>query len=175
MRCGNRATYNAATVGLLGRIGRAIERKLDGPPQPPPHEWPAEQAWARILEAKQNPEASFRSASRQDPPPSMLDDLINKGTGVAYGFELEVHRPDRPTYTLARRTRVPTKVEGTLFLESHEIPVGAEVPLRVTGPDEEDVELDWDGYLAIPDQRDRAYHLRIKQGYATQRIDPPSG
>jgi len=105
----------------------------------------------------------------------MLDDLIDKTTGFAYGFELEIHRLDRPPYTLARRTRVPTKVEGALFLESHAIPAGAEVPLRVTGPDEEDIELDWDGYLAIPDQRDRAYHLRIEQGYATQRTEPPAG
>ena len=36
---------------------------------------------------------------------------------------------------------------------------------RVTGPAEEDIELDWDGYLAIPDQAARAYHLRIQQGY----------
>jgi hypothetical protein len=103
----------------------------------------------------------------------MLDDLIDKTTGVVYGFRLEVHRPDRPIYELSRRTKVPTKVEGTLFLESQKIPAGAEVPLRVTGPGEEDVELDWDAYLAMPNQRDRAYHLRIEQGYAAQQ--PPGG
>ena len=103
----------------------------------------------------------------------MLDDLIDKTTGVAYGFELEVHRPDRPAYELARRTRVPTKVEGTLFLRAHKIPAGAEVPLRVTGPNEEDIELDWDAYLAIPHQRDRAYHLRLRDSYAASRVEPP--
>jgi hypothetical protein len=29
------------------------------------------------------------------------------------------------------------------------VPRGAEVPLHVTGPGPDDVEIDWDGYLAI--------------------------
>ena len=53
--------------------------------------------------------------------------------------------------------------------KSHDIPAGAEVPLRVTGPAPEDVELDWKAYLAIPHQADRAYHLRLEQALATQR------
>jgi hypothetical protein len=153
-------------MGLLGRIARAVERKLDGPPKPPPHEWPPGQAWARLLRSERNP-GSISGAYRNEPP-SMLDDVIDKASGASYGFELEVHRPDRPPYELARKVRVPTKVEGTLFLGSHKIPAGAEVPLQVTGPDEEDVELDWDAYLAIPHLRDRAYHLRLQEAQAMQ-------
>jgi hypothetical protein len=148
-------------MGLFGRIARSVEHKLDGPPKPPPHEWLPGQAWARLLKSERNP-GSISGASREEAA-SMLDDLIDKTTGAAYGFELEVHRPDRPPYELARKVRVPTKVEGTLFLRSHKIPTGAEVPLRITGPEEEDVELDWDAYLAIPHQRDRAYHLRLDE------------
>lgn len=94
----------------------------------------------------------------------MLDDAIGKARGVRYRFELEVHRPDLAPHEIRREERVPSKVEGRLFLASHKIPAGAEVPLRVTGPAEDDVELDWDGYLAIPEQADRAYHLRIEEG-----------
>jgi len=85
--------------------------------------------------------------------------------------KLEVHRPDQATYSLQREERVPGKVEGTLFLASHKIPAGAEVPLRINGPGKEDIELDWNAYLAIPDQAARAYHLRIQNGYA----NPPPG
>lgn len=151
-------------MGLLGRIARTVERKLDGPPKPPPHEWPAGQAWARLLSSERDP-GSISGAYRNEAP-SMLDDLIDKTTGAAYGFELEVHRPDRPPYELARKVRVPTKVEGILFLRSHKIPAGTEVPLRITGPAAEDVELDWNAYLAIPHQRDRAYHLRLERAQA---------
>jgi hypothetical protein len=92
----------------------------------------------------------------------MLDDLIDRGRGIRYGFRLEVHRPGRPPYEVAREVRVPARVEGTLFLRSHKIPAGAEVPLAVNGSGDDDFELDWDGYLAIPNQADRAYHLRIR-------------
>src|SRR5262245_47765467 len=135
-------------MGLLGRIAKAVERKLDGPPQPPPHEWPPGQAWARILRSERDP-GSISGAYREDAP-SMLDDLIDKATGASYEFELEVHRPDRAAYELTRRTRVPTKVEGRLFLRSNKIPAGAEAPLRITGPGEDDFELDWNAYMAIP-------------------------
>jgi hypothetical protein len=151
-------------MGLLGRLKDTVVHKLDGPPKPPPHEWPPDQAWARLLRAEHNP--GSRSGAYRDEAPSMLDDAIDRTTGVRYGFELEVHRPDRSTYSLMREERVPAKVEGTLFLTSHKIPANAEVPLRVTGPGEEDVELDWNTYLAIPDQAARAYHLRIQNGYA---------
>ena len=49
----------------------------------------------------------------------MLDDLIDKATGVAYGFE-----------------------------------------------------LGWDAYLAIPHQRDRAYHLRLRGRNAEMPASP---
>ncbi|HZO05035.1 MAG TPA: hypothetical protein VFB52_01490 [Solirubrobacterales bacterium] len=154
-------------MGILGRIKDGVVTKLDGPPKPPPHVWPDEQPWARLLSSERNPGAI--GDPNQDGAPSMLDDLIGKAAGVPYGFELEVHRPDRPTYTLARRQRVPSKVEGILFLRSHSIPAGAEVPIRVSGPNPEDIELDWDAYLAIPDQSARAYHLRIEQSRAMQQ------
>lgn len=148
-------------MGLLGRIKDVVVNKLDGPPKPPPYVWPDDQSWARLLSSERDPGST--SGAYREAPPSMLDDLIDKGTGARYGFELEIHRLDQPTYTITREARVPTKVEGILFLGTHKIPAGAEVPLRVTGPGEEDVELDWDAYLAIPDQAARAYHLRIEQ------------
>jgi hypothetical protein len=154
-------------MGVLGQIKDAVVRKLDGPPEPPPHVWPPEQAWARLLSSERNPGST--SGVYREEASSMLDDLIDKTTGAAYGFELEVHRPDRPAYELAWKVRVPTKVEGTLFLESHKIPAGAEIPLRVTGPGEEDIALDWDAYLGIPRQRDRAWHLRLRESQAAQR------
>jgi hypothetical protein len=150
-------------MGLLGRIKDVVVNKLDGPPKPEPQVWPEDQSWARLLSSERDPGSI--SGAHREAAPSMLDDLIDKSTGARYRFELEIHRLDRPTYTITRETRVPTKVEGTLFLETHKIPAGAEVPIQVTGPEEEDVELDWDAYLAIPDQAARAYHLRIEQGW----------
>jgi hypothetical protein len=146
-------------VGLAKKILGGIERKLDGPPKPPPLSWPADQPWARLLTSERNPRNV--GDPNQSGAPGILDDLIGKAAGVPYRFELEVHRPDQATYTLLREERVPTKVEGILFLESHSIPAGAEVPLEVKGPGSEDVELDWGAYLAVSDQKDRAYHQRI--------------
>ncbi len=145
---------------MFRKVLSAVERKLDGPPVPPPYEWPPDQAWARLLASERNP--GSRSGRTQDEAPSMLDDVIDRGRGVPYRFELEVHRPDRATYVASRQVRVPSKVEGTLFLESHTIPPGVEVPLQLNGMGEDDFELDWDAYLAIPQQADRAYHLRIE-------------
>ncbi len=88
-----------------------------------------------------------------------------------YQFELEVYRLDRPACTMTHRERVLSKVEGTLFLESNSIPVCAEVPIRVTGPNEEDIGLGWDGHLAISDQAARAYHLRIQHNYEAQALE----
>ena len=148
-------------MGLVRRIAKAVEYKLDGPPQPPPHEWPPGQAWALLLKSERDPGASGRG---RDEAPSMVDDLIDRARRIPYRFELEVHRPDRAVYTLVQEVRVPAKVEGTLFLKSEKIPRGVEAPLQVTGAGDGDIELDWDGYLAIPDQADRAYHLRIEAG-----------
>jgi len=157
-------------MGLFGRIKDAVVHKLDGPPKPPPYTWPSDQAWARLLTSERNPGAV--GDPNQDGAPSMLDDVIGKAAGVPYRFELEVHRPDRAPYTAVRKIRVPSKVEGVLFLRESSIPARAEVPLQVTGPGEEDIELDWDAYLTIPDQKARAYHLRIENGWANQR--PPA-
>jgi len=49
----------------------------------------------------------------------MLDDLIDEGRGISYRFRLDVHRPGRAPYELTRDVRVPSNVEGTLFLQSH--------------------------------------------------------
>ena len=98
----------------------------------------------------------------------MLDDVIDRGRGIPYRFELEVHRPSLPVRTVVREERVPAKVEGTLFLKSHKIPRGVEVPLRLKGTGEDDFEIDWDAYLAIPHQADRAYHLRIEAAREVQ-------
>lgn len=156
-------------MGRLGRIARTLERKLDGPAEPPPHQWPAGQAWALLLSSERNP-GSISGAYR-DESPSMLDDAIDRARGIPYGFQLEVHRPERAPYTRSLSARVPAKVEGTLFLRSHPIPPGVEVPLRVTGSGAEDFELDWDGYLAIPGQADRAYHLRIRHAQDLSKVD----
>jgi hypothetical protein len=158
-------------VGLFGKLKDGVVRKLDGPPEPPAHVWPADRAWARLVTSSRG---SGGAPHQIDESPSMLDDVIGKARGVTYRFELEVHRPAQAVYTISRVGRVPAKVEGTLFLESTPVPAGAEVPLRVTGPTEEDVELDWDAYLAIPDQADRVYHLRAKAQRATiaQNVSP---
>jgi hypothetical protein len=155
-------------MGLLRRIVTAVEHKLDGPPKPPPHVWPGDQAWARLLTWERNPGSV--GAPNRNGASSMLDDLIDKGRSIAYRFRLEVHRPGRAAYELTRDIRVPRKVEGTLFLESQKTPAGAEVPLRVTGTGAEEIELDWDAYMAIPDQSARAYHLRIRNGYTPSGV-----
>ena len=146
-------------MGLLNRLKDSVVRKLDGPPEPPAHVWSDDQAWARLLTSSH---LSGGSTAAFDESPSMLDDVVGKARGIAYRFELEVHRPGQAAYTISQDTRVPSRVEGTLLLKASSVPAGAEVPLRVTGPAPEDVELDWDAYLAVPDQADRAYHLRAK-------------
>lgn len=158
-------------MGLAKKILEEIETKAQGPQKPAPHRWPADQAWAKLLASQRNP--GNRGDPNQDGAPTMLDDLIGKAAGVPYRFELEIHRPDRADYELDRRERVPSKVEGTLFLRSHSIPPGAEVPLVVEGPGEDDISLDWDAYLELPDQKARAYYLRIEARYAQAGRKPP--
>ena len=141
----------------------SASRKLDGPPEPPPHVWASDQAWARVLTSTPPRESSGEHGG----PPSIIDDVITKGAGISYAFDLEIHRPGQGTYTISRKTRVPSKVEGAVFGSTTTVPVGAEVPLQVNGPDAEDVELDWDAYLEIPYQADRTYHLHVKAGRAS--------
>jgi len=156
-------------MGALRRVLKAVERGLDGPPLPPAHDWPSEQAWALVVSSETNPgHSGVRDGTGQ---PSMLDDLFTKARGVPYRFDLEVHRPDRPPYPAVRQMRIPSKVEGTLFLSSHAIPAGVEVPLLVKGGGDDEFELDWDGYLAVPLQADRAYYLRTQTGYVHSRLD----
>ena len=152
--------YGERTVGVFSRLISAAESQVNGPPKPPPHAWPAGQAWARVLSSERDP--GSRSGRYRSEGPSMLDDVIDRTRGIPYRFELEVHRPDRPAYESVREERVPGKVEGTLFLKSHKIPAGVEVPLQLNDTGDEDFEIDWDAYLAIPHQADRAYHLRIE-------------
>lgn len=119
--------------------------------------WPAGQPWAVLVESEWRPGARMHS----DSGGAELTDLAAEAlSGIPYRFVLEVHRPGTEPYRVEQRVRVPSKVQRSWTEGEVHVPAGAEVPLRLLGPRPEDVEIDWDGYLALPGRKQRAERLR---------------
>jgi len=151
-------------MGLMDRFRGAMDR-LTALPEPAGsmrHEWPEGQPWAALAESEWRPGSSTNSeADNAD----LLSMAVEKATGVPYRFVLDVHRPGMTVYRIEQRVRVPSKVQSTWFEGELHVPSGVEVPLRVTGAGPEDVEIDWEGYLALPARKEEAERLRAEAGW----------
>ena len=152
-------------MGLMDKMRGALDRatdKMDQMGQPDAgvrHEWPEGQPWAVLVESEWHPGSRAYSDSNGADVANLA---IEKLTGIPYRFVLDVRRPDLAPYRIEQRVRIPSKVQsGGLQGEVH-VPSGAEVPLRVTGPGAEDVEIDWEGYLAMPGRKKAAEQLRAE-------------
>jgi hypothetical protein len=155
------------SMGLLRRIVTAVEHKLDGPPKPPPHVWPGDQVWRSLLTWERNP-GSVGDPNRNGAP-SMLDDLIDEG--ARHRLSVQAGGPSARPGCVRADARRPGAEQG----RGHPVPRVPEDPGWHRGPaatdgnGAEEIELDWDAYMAIPDQSARAYHLRIRQWVHPQR------
>lgn len=150
-------------MGFLDSLGRALE-KLTAEPAPTPRrpapELPPPPAGrtrgtAVLLEA-------VRERRGEDNVGGLGETLL----GAPYDFVLGVTLPGQPTYQVAKRDRVPGKVEdgGLLRGEVHLAP-GIEVPVHV-GSDPTDVTIDWDAYLAMPGRAEDAELARNRKAWA---------
>jgi hypothetical protein len=137
-------------MGLMDKFRGTMDRlteKMDGLSEPPAaYVWPPDQPMAVLLESEYHPGSSGHSDSNQADVTSLAFDKL---AGVRYRFVLDVRRPGMEPYRIEQRVRIPSKVQRSWLEGEVRVPKGAEVSLRVTGPGPEDVEIDWDGYLAI--------------------------
>jgi hypothetical protein len=150
-------------MGFMDRFRGTMDRlteKMDGLSEPAAgYSWPPDQPMAVLVESEWRPGARMHS----DSGGADLTDLAAEAlTGIPYRFVLDVHRPGMEPYRIEQKVRVPSKVQRTLTQGEVHVPSGAEVPLRVTGPGPEDVEIDWDGYLALPGRKQTAERLRAE-------------
>jgi hypothetical protein len=150
-------------MGFMDRFRGTMDRlteKMDGlSEQAAGYSWPPDQPMAVLVESEWRPGARMHS----DSGGADLTDLAAEAlTGIPYRFVLDVHRPGMEPYRIEQKVRVPSKVQRTLTQGEVHVPSGAEVPLRVTGPGPEDVEIDWDGYLALPGRKQTAERLRAE-------------
>jgi len=123
------------------------------------HEWPEGQPWAVLVESEWHPGSRAHSDSNGADVANLA---IEKLTGIPYRFVLDVRRPGFEPYRIEQNVRVPSKVQTSLTQGEVRVPRGAEVPLTVTGPGPADVEIDWDGYLALPGRKQQAERLRAE-------------
>ena len=148
-------------MGLKDKLRGAMEKameKLDAPDAATlKYEWPDDQPWALLVESEHRPGSSETTANAND---GLADLALDAVTGIPYRFVLEVHRPGNAAYRIEQRDRIPSKVQRTWTQGEQHVPAGAEVPLRVTGPGPEDVEIDWEGYLGMPGRKQHAERLR---------------
>jgi hypothetical protein len=153
-------------MGLMDKFRGAMEKavdKMDAMSEPAAgsrHEWREDQPMAVLVESEWRPGARMHS----DSGGADLTDLAAEAlTGIPYRFVLEVrHRPGMAPYRIELQARVPSKVQRSLTQGEVHVPAGAEVPLRVTGPNPADIEIDWDGYLALPGRKQEAERLRAE-------------
>jgi hypothetical protein len=123
------------------------------------HEWPSDQPWAVLVESEWRPGARMHSDSGGADLTDIAADAL---MGIPYRFVLDVRRPGMGPYRLEQRVRIPSKVERSWTQGEVHVPAGAEVPLRATGPGPEDVEIDWEGYLALPGRKQAAEQARAE-------------
>jgi len=143
---------------------REVMDRVTATPEPAAimrHEWREDQPMAVLVESEWQPGASMNSETG----PDLLDMAVEKVAGVPYRFVLDVRRPGMARYQLEQRVRIPSKVQHSWFEGEIHVPRGTEVPLIVTGPGPEEVEIDWEGYLALPGRKEQAERLRAEAGW----------
>jgi hypothetical protein len=141
----------------MDKFRGAMERITESAEPAAPYEWPEGQPWALLVESEHRPGSSQNSSADGD---GLADLAMDAVSGIPYRFMMEVHRPGLAAYRIEQRERIPSKVQRTWTQGEQHVPAGTEVPLRVTGPGEEDVEIDWEGYLAMPGRKQQAERLR---------------
>jgi len=145
-------------MGLMDKFRGAMERVTAAEPAATTrHEWPEGQPWAVLAESDHRPGSRENSSSDGD---GLADLALDAVSGIPYRFVLEVHRPGIAAYRIEQRERIPSKVQRTWTQGEQHVPAGAEVPLLVTGPRPGDVQIDWEGYLALPGRKQEAERLR---------------
>jgi hypothetical protein len=168
-------------MGFLDKVRGALDKatdKMDSLSEPGPlagHQWPPDQPMAVLVESEHRP-GSRGSADSKDE--GILDLAIDRAAGIPYRFVLDVHRPGIEPYQIEQQVRIPSKVQRSWTQGEVHVPPGTEVPLTVTGPGFEDVEIDWHGYLALPGRKQRAEQLRAgaqwdRMGADFERTNPP--
>ena len=84
-----------------------------------------------------------------------------------YGLTLEVRLPDRETYEVTGRFKVPVRAENvSLFDIADKIQPGVELPVRVDRGDPKKLEIVWDTFLKDPS---RKHALREAKQAASNR------
>ncbi|KAA1427404.1 hypothetical protein [Nocardioides antri] len=145
-------------MGLFDKV-RAAAEKAFADPLPPAEDarlpWDDSQPMGVLVESEW-----LNQATGDNQAPG--HDLIDRARGIPYRFVLEVYRPGIAPYRLERRERIPAKVEGSYFGSEHRVQKGAQVPLTVTGPEPEDVAIDWEAYLALPGRMRQTKRLEIE-------------
>ncbi len=147
-------------MGLMDRFRGTVERlgeKLNAEPET--YQWPPDRPMAVLVESEHRPGSRTNSSSDGA---DLADLAIDAVSGIPYRFVLEVRRPGMEPYRIEQRERIPSKVQRTWTQGEAHVPSGTEVPLRVTGPGLEDVEIDWEGYLALPGRKQAAEQLRAE-------------
>ena len=152
-------------MGFLDKVRGALDKateKMDslsesGPA--PGYQWPSDQPMAVLVESEHRPGGLGPGV---DNDVSLVNMAIDRATGIPYRFVLDVRRPGFEPYRIEQNVRVPSKVQSSLTQGEVRVPRGAEVPLTVTGPGPADVEIDWDGYLALPGRKQQAERLRAE-------------
>lgn len=142
-------------MGFMDKVRGTMDRltdKMDALSEPDSsgYAWPPDQPMAVLVESEWRPGARIHSDSNGGDLTSLAFD---KMAGIPYRFVLDVHRPGMEPYQIEQRVRIPSKVQRSFLEGEVHVPRGAEVPLRVTGPGPEDVEIDWDGYRALPERK----------------------
>jgi hypothetical protein len=128
-------------MGLFDKVREAIVKasdRIDGTTPIAPHEWSPDQAMAVLVEAEHRPGSSPTTSSDGG---GLVDVALDAATGIPYRFVLDLRRPGFESYRLEQWVRIPSKVERTWTQGSVQVRAGSEVPLTVTGPGAEDVEL----------------------------------
>ncbi len=141
----------------MDKFRGAVERITESAEPVAPYEWPEGQPWAVLVESEHQPGSSQNSSADGG---GLVDLALDAVSGIPYRFVLEVRRPDMASYRIEQRERIPSKVQRTWTQGEQHVPAGTEVPLRVTGAGPEDVEIDWEGYLALPGRKQAAERLR---------------
>lgn len=144
-------------MGFKDKLRGAMERITESAEPPAPYEWPEDQPWALLVDSEHRPGSSQNTSADGG---GVVDMAIDAVASVPYRFVLEVHRPGAAAYRIEQRERIPAKVQRTWTQGEQHVPAGTEVPLRVTGPGPDEVEIDWDGYLAMPGRKQAAERLR---------------
>ena len=151
-------------MGLMDKLRGAMEKITESAEPPAPYEWPEDQPWALLVESEHRPGSSENTVGDGG---GLVDLALDAVAGIPYRFVLEVHRPGAAAYRIEQRERIPAKVQRTWTQGEQHVPAGTEVPLRVTGPGPDEVEIDWEGYLAMPGRKQRRSGCGARRRWTT--------